>query len=101
MVRWRRGARGRDNPTLSASGDLPPCREYEGFASWDDFFTRRFCPGVRPVTADDDSVIANACESAPLQVVTGVRRQDAFWLKGTALFPGQLAGLRPARRRVR
>jgi phosphatidylserine decarboxylase len=38
---------------------------------------------VRPVTAlDDDSVIANACESAPLQVVTGVRRQDAFWLKG-------------------
>ena len=50
---------------------------------WDDFFTRRFCPGVRPVTApDDDSVIANACESAPLQVVTGVRRQDAFWLKG-------------------
>ena len=27
-------------------------------------------------------MIANACESAPLQVVTGVRRQDAFWLKG-------------------
>jgi phosphatidylserine decarboxylase len=87
MVRVAQGALGAgDNPTPERFEGIfhtVPGEEYEGFASWDDFFTRRFCPGVRPVTApDDDSVIANACESAPLQVVTGVRRQDAFWLKG-------------------
>ncbi len=87
MVKVAQGALGAgDNPTPERFEGIfhtVPGEEYEGFASWDDFFTRRFCPGVRPVTApDDDSVIANACESAPLQVVTGVRRQDAFWLKG-------------------
>ena len=87
MVKVAQGALGAgDNPTPERFEGIfhtAPGEEYEGFASWDDFFTRRFCPGVRPVTApDDDSVIANACESAPLQVVTGVRRQDAFWLKG-------------------
>ncbi|MFQ2100413.1 phosphatidylserine decarboxylase family protein [Aeromonas sanarellii] len=87
MVRVAQGALGAgDNPTPDRFEEIfhtVPGEQYEGFASWDDFFTRRFCPGVRPVTApDDDSVIANACESAPLQVVRGVRRQDAFWLKG-------------------
>ncbi|MGU5723098.1 phophatidylserine decarboxylase associated domain-containing protein [Aeromonas caviae] len=87
MVKVAQGALGAgDNPTPERFEGIfhtAPGEEYEGFASWDDFFTRRFCPGVRSVTApDDDSVIANACESAPLQVVTGVRRQDAFWLKG-------------------
>ncbi|GKR02257.1 phosphatidylserine decarboxylase family protein [Aeromonas caviae] len=87
MVKVAQGALGAgDNPTPERFEGIfhtAPGEEYEGFASWDDFFTRRFFPGVRPVTApDDDSVIANACESAPLQVVTGLRRQDAFWLKG-------------------
>lgn len=87
MVRVAQGALGAgDNPTPDRFEEIfhtVPGEQYEGFASWDDFFTRRFCPGVRPVTApNDDSVIANACESAPLQVVRGVRRQDAFRLKG-------------------
>jgi phosphatidylserine decarboxylase len=60
-----------------------PSAEYYGFKSWDDFFTRTFCSGVRPVSSpDDDSVIVNACESAPLQVKTGVALDDQFWLKG-------------------
>nr|WP_244463730.1 phosphatidylserine decarboxylase [Aeromonas bivalvium] len=59
--------------------------DYEGFASWDDFFTRTFRPGVRPVSSPaDEDVIVNACESAPLQVQTGVSLGQPFWLKGQA-----------------
>ncbi|ENY71654.1 phosphatidylserine decarboxylase family protein [Aeromonas diversa] len=87
MVAVARGALGEgDNPTpaqFEAIFNCTPGAEYEGFASWDDFFTRTFRPGVRPVAApDDDAIIVNACESAPLQVVKKVQRQEAFWLKG-------------------
>lgn len=58
-----------------------PSDKYYGFKSWDDFFTRTFVPGVRPV-AEGDDVIANACESAPLQVVKNVKQSSKFWLKG-------------------
>lgn len=57
-----------------------PDDQYYGFYSWDDFFTRKFKEGVRPV-AEGDDVIANACESAPLQVVTNVSDTSEFWLK--------------------
>jgi phosphatidylserine decarboxylase len=60
-----------------------PARPHYGFASWDDFFTRRFRPGVRPVASPDDpDVIVNACESAPYRLSRGVRRHDRFWVKG-------------------
>jgi phosphatidylserine decarboxylase len=58
-----------------------PSDEHYGFKSWDDFFTRTFVDGVRPVAPGDD-VIANACESAPLQVVPHVSDSSEFWLKG-------------------
>ena len=58
-----------------------PSDEYYGFKSWDDFFTRRFVEGIRPV-AHGDNVIANACESAPLQYVLNVSDTAEFWLKG-------------------
>ncbi|KUE78871.1 phosphatidylserine decarboxylase [Aeromonas schubertii] len=87
MVAVARGALGAgENPTPAQFEEIFHCTpeaEYEGFASWDDFFTRTFRSGVRPVSApDDDAVIVNACESAPLQVVKRVQRQEAFWLKG-------------------
>jgi phosphatidylserine decarboxylase len=54
-----------------------------GFTSWDDFFTRQFRDGLRPVASpDDDSVITNACESAPYHMVKGVDRCARFWIKG-------------------
>lgn len=60
-----------------------PADEYYGFKSWDDFFTRTFRDGVRPVAgAGDDSVIVNACESAPLALRQNVALSDLFWLKG-------------------
>ncbi len=58
-----------------------PGEEYFGFSSWDDFFTRKFHKSVRPIAQGDD-VIANACESAPLQVVENVSESSEFWLKG-------------------
>ena len=74
------------NPTPDTFEEIFECKpseEYYGFKSWDDFFTRKFYPKVRPVSSpDDDSVIANACESAPLQVKTDVALSDTFWIKG-------------------
>jgi phosphatidylserine decarboxylase len=60
-----------------------PAAPHYGFVSWDDFFTRRLRPGVRPVASPDDpDVIVNACESAPYRLRHGVRRHDHFWIKG-------------------
>lgn len=59
-----------------------PHQEHWGFASWNDFFTRRFSDGERPVDSpDDDKVIVSACESTPYRISTDVKRQDRFWLK--------------------
>ncbi len=56
---------------------------YHGFTSWDNFFTRVFRDGIRPVAhPDDDNVIANSCESNPYKVAYNVHRRDNFWVKG-------------------
>jgi phosphatidylserine decarboxylase len=59
-----------------------PEDEHWGFASWNDFFTRRFKDGQRPIASpDDDKVIVSACESTPYGIATDVQRQDRFWIK--------------------
>jgi phosphatidylserine decarboxylase len=59
-----------------------PDAEHWGFASWNDFFTRRFKDGARPVDSPkDDRVIVNVCESTPYGISTDVRRRDRFWIK--------------------
>jgi phosphatidylserine decarboxylase len=59
-----------------------PDDEHWGFSSWNDFFTRRFKDGERPVASPgDDKVIASACESTPYAIRTDVQRQDRFWIK--------------------
>jgi phosphatidylserine decarboxylase len=59
-----------------------PKDKHWGFASWNDFFTRRFKDGQRPVASpDDDKVIVSACESTPYGISTDVKRQDRFWIK--------------------
>jgi phosphatidylserine decarboxylase len=59
-----------------------PDRPHHGFGSWDEFFTREFRAGVRPVAApSDDSVIVNACESAPYRIARQVNYRDRFWIK--------------------
>jgi len=87
-------AKGNDGTTTYTFQQLYACNPSLpnfGFASWDDFFTRKFNPGVRPVAYPDNQptasqpdpslVIDNACESAPLQIVTNVKLNDCFWLK--------------------
>jgi phosphatidylserine decarboxylase len=62
--------------------EYDPQDEHWGFASWNDFFTRRFKDGERPVgSPDDDKVIVSACESTPYGISSGVKRQDRFWIK--------------------
>jgi phosphatidylserine decarboxylase len=59
-----------------------PTQPHWGYRSWDDFFTRELRPGVRPVAdPDDDSVIVNACESAPYKIARHVKYRDRFWIK--------------------
>ncbi|GFF34193.1 phosphatidylserine decarboxylase proenzyme 3 [Aspergillus udagawae] len=62
-----------------------------GFNSWDDFFIREFCKGVRPVARPDSNhdpdesskaVITNACESVVYRCQKDVQKRDKFWLKG-------------------
>jgi phosphatidylserine decarboxylase len=52
-----------------------------GFDSWDDFFTRKFNDGVRPIASGAD-VIANACESGSYRVAYNVKKEEKFWIKG-------------------
>ena len=59
-----------------------PSQPHYGFHSWDDFFVRQFRPGIRPVASpDDDSIVVNACESAPFALAREVKMRDKFWIK--------------------
>jgi len=69
-------------PTFVEDFVCDPAAPHHGFTSWDDFFTRQFRPGRRPVASpEDDAVIANACESAPYRLATDVKLRDRFWIK--------------------
>ena len=69
-------------PNFDQEFKCKPNEKHYGFTSWDDFFTREFRDGIRPVESpDDDSIVANACESAPYQISTAVKHRDFFWIK--------------------
>ena len=81
-----RGWLGRDAleamPDFVEEYQCDPAQPFYGFKSWDDFFTRKFRDGRRPVAdPEDDKVIVNACESAPYQLAHHVRLRDKFWIK--------------------
>lgn len=53
-----------------------------GFNSWNDFFTRRFKPNMRPVASPDNhKVIVSACESTPYAISLHAQRTASFWIK--------------------
>ena len=69
-------------PNFAEEFICDPSLPHYGFRSWDDFFVRRFRPGIRPVASpDDDRVVVNACESAPFALTRNVRMRDKFWIK--------------------
>jgi len=70
-------------PTFVEDFVCDPTLPHYGFTSWDDFFTREFREGIRPVASpEDDDVIVNACESAPYRKSVNVPLQNTFWIKG-------------------
>jgi phosphatidylserine decarboxylase len=72
-----------DMPNFVENFKCDPSKEHHGFTSWDNFFTREFRDGRRPVASPkDDSVIVNACESAPFMLAKNVKKVDRFWIKG-------------------
>ncbi|KAI0670327.1 Phophatidylserine decarboxylase-domain-containing protein [Trametes maxima] len=72
-------------PNFADTFVCEPSQPFHGFKSWDDFFTRRFRPGVRPVHfQDNDDIIGSACESTVYRIAHGVKETDRFWLKGQA-----------------
>ena len=69
-------------PGFETEFDCMPGQPQYGFTSWDDFFTRAFRAGQRPVASpNDDAVVVNACESAPYRLARDVKRRDRFWIK--------------------
>lgn len=68
-------------------GDMFVCEpkaKYHGFKSWDDFFTRVWREGMRPVAEpSNNGVIVNACESRPYRIARGVNAsaREKFWIK--------------------
>lgn len=63
--------------------DCDPTKEHWGFSSWDDFFTRRLRPGVRPTDhPEDGAIIVNPCESVVYKISEDVQARSHFWLKG-------------------
>ncbi len=59
-----------------------PAKPYWGFASWNQFFTRQFRDGVRPVDEPgNDKIIVSACEAAPYNIQHDVKLNDTFWVK--------------------
>lgn len=69
-------------PDFDKEFKCDPVALHHGFTSWDNFFTRQFREGVRPIASPgNDNVIVNACESAPYWIAHNVKRHDTFWIK--------------------
>lgn len=59
-----------------------PGKPHGGYQSWNDFFTRHFKEGERPVAGKKDpAIVVNACESTPYDLQADVKLTDRFWIK--------------------
>ncbi|TFB00436.1 hypothetical protein CCMA1212_007699 [Trichoderma ghanense] len=65
--------------------ECDPTKDYWGYTSWDDFFTRKFKNNnlTRPIAfEDDDDSIVNSCEPKPFALQANAKDNDEFRLKG-------------------
>lgn len=70
-------------PNFEQTYVCDPTDQYHGFKSWDDFFTRQFLDGVRPVSfPGNDDIVNSACESTVYRIAFDAQETDSFWLKG-------------------
>ncbi|KAH7930760.1 phosphatidylserine decarboxylase-like protein [Leucogyrophana mollusca] len=80
---WFGAAASQAMPDFVQTFVCDPSQKFHGFTSWDNFFTRIFREGVRPVTfPDNDSIVNSACESTVYRIAHNVKARDSFWLKG-------------------
>jgi phosphatidylserine decarboxylase len=57
-------------------------KPYYGFKSWNDFFTRKLKPHVRPIIKpDNNNVINSACDSTIVRINFNVKSNTKFWIK--------------------
>jgi len=69
-------------PNFDTTFKCDPLAPFHGFTSWDDFFTREFRDGLRPIEfPDDDNIINSACESTVYNTAYDIKLRDYFWLK--------------------
>ena len=69
-------------PNFEKEFECDPTAPHYGYKSWDDFFTRKFRDGVRPIACPDDkNIIVSACESIPYDLQYNVQYSDDFWVK--------------------
>lgn len=60
-----------------------PTKPYYGFTSWDNFFTRQFRTGKRPVSdPEDPAVLVSAAECTAFSCQSDVKLKNDFWVKG-------------------
>ncbi|KAG8978797.1 hypothetical protein FRB93_010864 [Tulasnella sp. JGI-2019a] len=80
---WFGDAASKVIPNFAETFVCDPDVPFYGYQSWDDFFTRKFRPGVRPFEFPDNNAIINsACESTVYRIVPNVAFNKKFWLKG-------------------
>ena len=59
-----------------------PNEAHWGFKSWNDFFTRKLKPGMRPIAEpNDNKVIVSASDSNVYSIQHNVKKVDWFWVK--------------------
>ncbi len=72
--------------------------EHWGFTSWNDFFTRKFKKGKRPVAGKgDNKLIVSACESEVYDIQDNVKKRDWFWVKAQPYSLNDMLGPRGAK----
>ena len=69
-------------PKFIEKFECDPTKPHYEYTFRDDFLTRPFRQRAKPVVApDNNTVIVNACESAPYRIAENIQLRDEFWLK--------------------
>ncbi|THU91240.1 phosphatidylserine decarboxylase-like protein [Dendrothele bispora CBS 962.96] len=70
-------------PNFAETFKCDPGAPHFGFDSWDHFFIREFCDGVREVELPTENRIINSvCESTVFRIQHNASERDQFWIKG-------------------
>jgi len=57
-------------------------KKYYGFKSWNDFFTRKFIKGARPIAEpNNNKIIVSPCDFTIYKIRKNVKKYNTFWIK--------------------